>query len=479
VPPRSSSLALQRAPTLPYAFGAALVASAGLVLLGYGEAVRRGLDPALFVLAHLLVFSDSFDFALRLAFQWHHRREPDGGWAPTSVPLAVGRFTPYQMKLHQRPYALVASIHNAEDILDDFLEGLGPHRERLWVIDDASTDQTWFKLRQAGVNAVRATRNRKKPGAIKELLAELPPEIETVVVLDPDVRILDRGRGLSDLDRVVFDFQRSGAAAASPQITIRPEGLLCRLQAFEYAAAFALGRRSLGDHSVTCGVALYRRDALARVLDQHSLSVYAEDLENAVILLGAGERVYYDQRLAIETEGKRTWRDWMSQRVGWSYGLIKVFAARLEEIGRGCAHSLPLRYQYLVYVGLFSFLLYPFRLFTVGLLALSTLNGLDTLLGVNVVPDGPATEPEYFLYAYLKYTALALAISVVCAESARHWLRLAPAIPIYFFYGLAQTVPSTVGYLNWCSLWLGGSRLYRDHYQDDASVLAERDGGTR
>jgi cellulose synthase/poly-beta-1,6-N-acetylglucosamine synthase-like glycosyltransferase len=462
--------------TPPHALAVALLAAVALVMAGYGFGARQGLSPALYLLAHVMVFTDAADCALRVVFQWRQRRRPDGTWSPTSVPLDVGRFTPYQMKLHQKPYALVASIHDAEEILEDFLDGLGPHRDRLWVIDDASTDQTWFKLQQAGVNAVRATINRKKPGAIKELLARLPPEIATVVVLDPDVRILDRGRGLSDLDRVVFEFQCSGAAAASPRLAIRPDGWLARLQEFEYAASFALGRRSLADHTITSGVALYRRDALADVLDHHSLSVYAEDLENAIILLAAGERVYYDERLVLETEGKRTWREWFSQRVGWSYGLLKVYTERVDELWRGSAQSIALRYQYVVYMGLFAFPIHPLRLLTVGLLSLSTLNGLDSLLGLDLVPDVPATEPAFFLYAYVKYTALALATSMFAAASWREWLRLVPVVPVYFFYALIHTVPVTVGYLNWCSLRLRGARLYRDHYQDDVSLRTERVG---
>jgi cellulose synthase/poly-beta-1,6-N-acetylglucosamine synthase-like glycosyltransferase len=390
------------------------------------------------------------------------------------VPLEVGRFTPYQMALHQRPYALLASVHNAEDMLDDFLDGLGPHRHRLWVIDDASTDQTWFKLQQAGVHAVQGGINRKKPGAIRELLARLPPETATVVVLDPDVRFLDRGRGLPDLDRVVFEFQRICAAAACPRLTIRPDGWLARLQEFEYAAAFALGRKSLSDHSITSGVALYRRDALVRVLNEHSLSVYAEDLENALILLAAGERVYYDERLVIETEGKRTWPAWFSQRVGWSYGLLKVYAERLEAVWRGSTRSPYLQYQYLVYMGLFAFPVHPFRLLSMGLLTLSTLKGLDLLLGLNLMPDLAAADPAYFLFTYVKYMVLALVTSLVVGASWKQWLRLLPVVPVYFFYALAQTVPATVGYLNWCSLRVRGRRLYRDHYQDEASLRAER-----
>jgi hypothetical protein len=446
--------------------------------LGAGWALRRGVDPALYVLANLIFFTDALDLGARVWMRRRYASRSGLGPGPTSVPLNIGQFTPFQMKVHQRPYALVCSMHNAEDILDDFLEGLGPYRDRLWVIDDASTDQTWFKLQQAGVQAVRASRNRKKPGAIRELLALLPPDIATVVVLDPDVRIGEAGDGISALDRVVFEFQRTGAAALSPRLTIRPDGWLARVQEFEYATAFGLGRMSLADHSITSGVALYRRDALAGVLDEHSLSVYAEDLENALILLGRGERVYYDERLVAQTEGKRTWSEWFSQRVGWSYGLVKVYVERIDEIWRGSRARLGLRYQYLVYMGLFTLPLQPVRIVTLVLLSLSTANGLDLLLGLDLIPDVAATDPAYFLFAYLKYTGLVLVASTLVGATPHDWLRLVPVVPVYFFYALAHVVPVTVGYANWLSLRVAGVRLYRDHYQDEDSLREERRSAT-
>ena len=100
-----------------------------------------------------------------------------------------------------------------------------------------------------------------------------------------------------DLERFVSDFQQSGAAAACPRIMIEPDGFLARFQAFEYALAFRVGRESLADFSITSGVSFYRRNALQRALQEHSLSVYAEDFENAIILLSHG-RAYLLRRTA-------------------------------------------------------------------------------------------------------------------------------------------------------------------------------------
>ena len=124
------------------------------------------------------------------------------------------------------------------------------------------------------------------------------------MVVDPDIRIRGRDGGSRiDFERFIRDFQQSGAAAVCPRVMIEPDGFLARFQAFEYALAFRIGRESLADYSITSGVSCYRRDALERALEEHSQSVYAEDLENALILLSHGERIYYDGRLVVSTEG--------------------------------------------------------------------------------------------------------------------------------------------------------------------------------
>lgn len=455
-----------------------LLACLALVGLGLALASPWGLALNLvgYLLASLVVFVDLIDLVVR-AFA--RGGDPGAQGQSTSVPLRTGEFTPYQMRLHLQPYALLVSLHDVEDEVDDFLEAMAAHRDRLWVIDDASTDDTWFRLERSGVRCFRSPTNLKKPGAIKELLGRLPPEIATVVVLDPDVRFRDgERRGISDLEQVVFEFQRSGMAAMSPRVVVRDDGWLARLQQFEYGLACRIGRMSLADRGVTSGVAIYRRDALELALRQHSLSVYAEDLRNALILLGRGESVYYDDRLVAETEGKRTWRAWFSQRVGWSYGLIRVYFENFRDVRGSSRGGLFFKYQYLVYMGLFALVLHPLRVLSLLLLVLSTVNGLDGLVGLNWIPEGPLTDPAYFLLAYVKYTGYALLASSVLAADHSEWMALLPTVPIYFFYGLTQILPATLGYSNWVSLRLGGSRIYRDHYQDEESLRRQgRPGG--
>ena len=454
---------------LPTAIVAVLVLAIGATLAA-SRTLAQGFSWFIYVAANLIVFLDMIDLCLRLYFRRIGRAPDDAGSpAATSVALAAHGIASDRKRLHLRPYAIVVSVHNLGDGLDDFLEGLAPYRAHIWVIDDASTDDTPTRLRQAGWRCFDGGVNRKKPGALRALLEHLPPEIETVMVTDPDITICAAATdGRAHLESIVFDFQHSGMAALCPRIAIKEDGVLGRFQSLEYDMAFDLGRSSLADFCITSGIAIYRRGALEAVLRRHSLSVYAEDLENSIILLGAGDHIYYDGRLTIETGGAADWRHWFSQRVGWSYGLVKVYCEHFGDFWRTGRQRLFAGYQFLVYLGLFSLALQPFKIVSLLVLAASLLNALDGFLGLNAVPALAAVEPIYFLAAYAKYCLLSIVAFLVAVPRARRAYVL-PIVPLYFFYALAQVIPVSVGYANWLAVRLAKRRLFRDHYQDEAS----------
>ena len=430
---------------------------------------QEGVSLLIYGLANLIVFTDALDFALRL---YVHRRH-------TAVASELGGADMRQLSIDLagarggrtgavavRPYAIVASIFNLEDRLDEFMERLQPYREHVWLISDGSTDNTAKRLSQAGWRCLDEDVNRHKPGALRRLLATLPARIETVMVIDPDVKICGRHEGSTvELERVIADLQQSGAAAVCPRIAIERDGFLGRFQALEYALAFVVGRRSLADFGITSGVSIYRRDALQRALDQHSLSIYAEDLENTVILLRDGERIYYDGRLVVSTEGPVSLRHWFSQRVGWYYGLLRVYTQRSHElwgIGRRAPFAM---YNYIGYIGVLGLGLHVLRIASAALLLVSVGAVLDHLFVLNLLPEVRGINPVYFAGAVGSYLALgALALFVAVPKRERAYI--APIVPVYFLYVLLHVAPITVGFGNWLALRLWGRRLYRDHYQE-------------
>lgn len=449
---------------------AALVA--GFSLIVASGLVAGGSAAIALLLVNTVVFPELLDFAIRLYFRSINMAGRTGVGPMPSVALRVPEFTPYQRRLHIKPYALVVSVYNLGGELYAFLDGMAPHLGRLWVIDDGSTDGTGDRLRAAGCRCIAGSRNQRKPGALRELVAQLPAEIQTVVVFDPDTTFLNRGTGeLPDLEQVIFDFQQSRMAALCPRIRVRSDGLLSTLQGFEYALSLLVGRKSLADFSINSGVAIYRRTALERASGEHSRSVYAEDLEYSLILLGAGERIYFDDRLVVETAGKQTWRGLFLQRVGWSFGYVKVYVEQFANVRRIARRQPMAAYQYLLYLGLLGLLLHPLRLAAVVVIGMSFLNGVDALLGTGLVPDRALTTPWIFLSSYLQCLVLAgLGLALVPRGERLHLLR---AVPLYFFYSTALAVPMTVGFLNWFTVRFWRRRLMRDPYQDEASLIAE------
>jgi cellulose synthase/poly-beta-1,6-N-acetylglucosamine synthase-like glycosyltransferase len=442
---------------------------AGWIVLSIANARSTGFSLFIFAIANLIVYTDALDFALRLYMRRRHTAAVSGaaesGWnGNTSINLAA--LVPAgASRVPVSRFAIIASVFNLEDRLDEFTEAFETYRERVWLISDGSTDNTVLRLRQAGWRCFDDGINRRKPAALKRLLERLPAHIETVMVIDPDIRI----RGLEDgstidLERFVSDFQQSGAAAACPRIMIEPDGFLARFQAFEYALAFRIGRESLANFSITSGVSIYRRSALERTLEEHSLSVYAEDFENAVILLGHGERIYYDGRLVVSTEGPGTLQRWFSQRVGWYHGLLKVYVERFAGVLRICRRSPFAAYHYLIYVGGLSLAMHLVKIASATLLLISFMAGLDELLLDRFVPEGSVINPTYFSAAASSYLALgviALFTSVPKAERAY----AAPIVPLYLCYAVTHIVPMTVGFGNFFTLRLFGRRIYRDHYE--------------
>ena len=419
----------------------------------------------MYALASFVFLLDLVDLVVRLYLRRQHtsRLSPTQVSA-TSVVLSVGTFTPYEMEQHLRPFALVASVHNAIGLLDRFVQSIEPFREHVWVIDDKSSDETASQFQARGIRCIRGDQNLHKPGALKMLMTILPPTIETIVVLDPDARILTNHE---DFVRVLFEFQRTGMAALCPRISARGNSLLARIQRLEYWLAFSIGRKSLADFSITSGVAVYRAEALRRLLVEHTLSVYAEDLENALILLAKGEGIYYDGRLVVETDAVETPSRLFSQRVGWHYGLMRVYALRWRTLGRRARGHLGFAYQFLIYIGVFVLLLHPLKILSLLVLSLSAANGVDNLIGLHLVPDNRVTNALYFPIVYLEYLALMLFASMM-AVGRGEWRALIAIVPIYPLYALAHVVPATIGYLNWYTQRLWGRRVYRDYYQPAA-----------
>jgi cellulose synthase/poly-beta-1,6-N-acetylglucosamine synthase-like glycosyltransferase len=445
-----------------------LISVGGWVIAGASGILSTASRVSIYFVANLVLMFDMVDLVARLWITSHLRSLGAG----PSVDLRLPDISSAEKATLLRPYAIIGSVHDASDDIDRFIEMMQPFKDVVWLIDDASSDDTLLRLRRLGWNCIAGITNRNKPGALFHLIKLLPAEIETVLVVDPDVKWSAIGTSARDtLEQVISDLQRSGAAALTPRISSHQPGWLEECQAFEYELSCGLGRKSLGYVCTNSGVSVYRRASLEAILAKHTLSIYAEDLENSLLLLAGGERIYYDDRLAFDTDAKRTWRGLLSQRVGWSFGGAKVLVERLPLFVSIARRSPVGAYQYLFYLGFNGYAMLPFKLASIVILTMSFLNGLDDLSTLDILPDHSWNDPVLFA---LWYTKTVVVLSIACftalprGERGRHL----PTIPFYPFYSLLQYVPATIGVTNLVMLRFFGRRLFSDHY-DRAPKLFE------
>ena len=410
-----------------------------------------------FILIELLLMYDLIDATLRMSITARS----------DSATIAQHTFSarpPSVPESDTPPFAVLLSVHNLEADFDAFAKRFEPLKSITWIIDDQSTDGTFNRLRNSGWNVIANRSNTNKPGAIKRLVEHLPESIRVVVVTDPDTEFALDDTSLKKLQRICREFDASNLAAICPRLSVAARGPLGLLQEIEYQLAFRLGRASMGTLSTTSGVAIYKRNALAATLASHSLSVYAEDLENTLILLSEHQSILYVDDLTVQTECKEVVADLFSQRVGWAQGLARALQTRRNEVRAISWHSPLGFYQYRIYLYTISFLIFPARLVAMIVVAVSLLNGLEQQLRVDMIPDVAWADPGIFAGIYIKYTILAAILTIILSPADRLPRQLT-ALPLYVFYGIGLIVPTATGFANWACEQLFNRKIFYDHYE--------------
>ena len=207
-------------------------------------------------------------------------------------------------------------------------------RVRVYVVDDASTDNTPELLRQKAaqypgfVHHLRREHGGEgKAATINHGLREIQAEgwYEAVLVIDADVIFTP-----PSLMRMSRHFARPevGAVTAYIKEGSRPSNYLNRFVAFEYVTAQAAARRAqnvLGAHACLAGGAqLVRRESLEEIGGQIDTATLAEDTVTTFKIQLAGQQVVFEPHAIVWAEEPRQIGALWKQRLRWGRGNVQV-----------------------------------------------------------------------------------------------------------------------------------------------------------
>src|ERR1700689_4242682 len=114
---------------------------AAWIALSVANARAIGFSILIFAVANLIVYTDAIDFALRLYMRRRHTataREAHS-YGNLSINLAAALPTGIRRVVPTSPYAIIASVFNLENDLEEFMAAYAPYRDRVWLVSDGST----------------------------------------------------------------------------------------------------------------------------------------------------------------------------------------------------------------------------------------------------------------------------------------------------------------------------------------------------
>ncbi len=323
-----------------------------------------------------------------------------------AIPLIAGCYQFLLASLHglrfrtpRKPFyprvAIVIPAWNEAAVIERTIEQLlaleyPGDRLRIYVVDDASTDETPQKvLAKAEQHPGRVFHLRREQGGegkahtINHGLRIIRAEgwYEAVLVIDADV--IFTPPSLRRMTRHLAD-EQVGAVTGYIKEGSRPGNWMNRFVSFEYVTAQAGARRAqnvLGAQACLAGGAqLLRRESLDAVGGQIDTATLAEDTVTTLGVQLCGKRVVFEPYAVVWAEEPREITGLWKQRLRWGRGNVQV-TRRFRRIWlrRGSAGSL----------GGIGFALIWFSVF---LMPIFMVTSSAALLGLWFLDDGASLE---------------------------------------------------------------------------------------
>jgi cellulose synthase/poly-beta-1,6-N-acetylglucosamine synthase-like glycosyltransferase/predicted regulator of Ras-like GTPase activity (Roadblock/LC7/MglB family) len=365
-----------------------------------------------------------------------------------------------------KPYVILAAVYNIEDEWDKLWPHLKHFKDHLFFVDDISKDNTMEVVSHAGVKIIPNPIKTNKPGGLLYGISKLDPDIETVVVIDPDIELPDR----VTLERAIFDQQRSGAGAVGVQVLPsmnQEHNVLWRCQYVEYSDSMSFGKTAQHDSIFLSGAAaIFDKEVLKQHLLMSSRSVYAEDLEISMLILISDLRTYFDKRVIFSTDVPLTLQRITLQRIGWHFGMLRVAIPYILK-ARSKKDTL-FYYNFYFYILIINILIHPLKVLAIFSYVISL---FAFLLGF--------IFPELLQYQFMSLSSIIL-ISLFYIILSADSLIWSPDFSyrdigtiLYFalYKGYLNLLPITIGYLNYFLYFFFEKKLVNDPYEKTDTIL--------
>lgn len=238
---------------------------------------------------------------------------------------------------------IVVPVYNEADSLEQILQETlaAGYLHRISFVNDASTDNSEDILRRwqetQGVNVVHLDRNRRKEGAIREVLERLRAQEalpDFICLLDADSVIQTEGRPIDEvLAPAIREMQRDSIAGLALRIEARIDrdsNVLQRCIYIDYSAVQFdnwITAKQSQLWVVNGPGGLFRSRELLDALRRLTPDFETGDLQISVNLMKQGLRLGFYPGITVQTAVPRTLSTYFSQRRRWERGTTKVLWA--------------------------------------------------------------------------------------------------------------------------------------------------------
>lgn len=326
---------------------------------------------------------------------------------------------------------------NLEERLDVFNElgKLLDSHATVVVVDDASTNgnrellAAYVSRNNPSFQPYFMKSNGKKVGAIKEAVKALPSDIDTIILTDFDSYLRITPEALND---VRGDLQSSNELVGGT-FRLKPanrKGILGRLQTVEYEVSRAIMHFLQGEGKSFCvpgASAVYKREVLERLLEQHSGRHNGDDKELTVLAMKNGGQLKYWNDADVETIVPSTPRALFRQRVRYSVGALETYAKEFPFYVKQALTALKgKRFGFLTGFEIYSACTFPIGAYFLG----------------KTISDGNLALLERY---YLTDVALTSAWLLYGRREVENKVATALTVPLLPAYRLGILVPARIG----------------------------------